>query len=812
MGLTEGELDATVVGEDIARLGAYAVARHGEGALDDAVAAYRRLLALRPDFPEALSNLGVALKDLGRIEEAIAAFRQATAVRPDYAEAYSNLGVALKAAGRLDDAVAACRQAARLAPHRPDMHNNLGVVLMERGLAEDAVACYRLALIIAPDHADSSYNLGNALSAQGDIAGAAAAYRQASVLRPEWFEAVFNLGICLGRLGMVDQAARAFAQAAALRPDDAEAWHSLGATRRELGDLVEAAACLRRAASLRPHHVETVHGLAMALAGLGQSAEALALCRGFVLADPGNAKAWQSFAELLAAHDFGAFGEADRGILVALLGHPNVEPSSVAAAVLSALRADPAISDLLRRVQSADLAADLAADPAAVVAPLAANPLLRTLLSTIPIPDAGFERLLAELRRALLAAVRGLDPTGAALTFCVSLAAQCFLNEYVYPEGADETQAVQRLERDIAAAPDQAPPLWLAVLAAYRPLYRMSWALPLAEGGVPAELAGLVRQQVEQPLAEWLLSPSVIALTGIVDDVSQAVRRHYDENPYPRWTRLGLAAERRSLAATIRSLPGAAGVAVPPGRIEVLVAGCGTGRQAIWCADSYENADILAVDLSLTSLCYAMRQAAAAGFAAIDFCQADILELPALGRRFDVIESVGVLHHMRDPVAGWRILTEMLNPGGLMKIGLYSELGRNAVAAGRALARERGYAAVPADIRRFRQDVQELTEANPGHPASGLARFHDFFTLSECRDLVFHVQEHRFTLAQIAAALPRLGLRFLGFELASSPVAAAYRRRFPEDCAMVDLSNWSRFEADNPATFASMYQFWVVKV
>ena len=47
-----------------------------------------------------------------------------------------------------------------------------------------------------------------------------------------------------------------------------------------------------------------------------------------------------------------------------------------------------------------------------------------------------------------------------------------------------------------------------------------------------------------------------------------------------------------------------------------------------------------------------------------------------LNKKFDIIESAGVLHHMADPVAGWRTLTNCLKPNGLMKIGLYSNLAR----------------------------------------------------------------------------------------------------------------------------------------
>ena len=79
------------------------------------------------------------------------------------------------------------------------------------------------------------------------------------------------------------------------------------------------------------------------------------------------------------------------------------------------------------------------------------------------------------------------------------------------------------------------------------------------------------------------------------------------------------------------------------------------------------------VDLSLASLAYAQRKSNELSFTNIDYLQADILHLHQLGKEFDIIESVGVLHHMDEPMAGWRVLVDLLKPGGLMKIGLYSE-------------------------------------------------------------------------------------------------------------------------------------------
>jgi hypothetical protein len=92
-----------------------------------------------------------------------------------------------------------------------------------------------------------------------------------------------------------------------------------------------------------------------------------------------------------------------------------------------------------------------------------------------------------------------------------------------------------------------------------------------------------------------------------------------------------------------------------------------------------------------------------------------------------------------------------------------------------------------------------------------LAQGEDFYSLSGCRDLVFHVEEHRYTLPRIAAMLVELGLAFIGFEWPDPGALAAYRAQFPEDRTLSDLANWDRFEADRPDTFAGMYRFWVRK-
>ena len=104
---------------------------------------------------------------------------------------------------------------------------------------------------------------------------------------------------------------------------------------------------------------------------------------------------------------------------------------------------------------------------------------------------------------------------------------------------------------------------------------------------------------------------------------------------------------------------------------DVLIAGCGTGQHSIRSATRFKSSNVLAIDLSLSSLAYAKRKTEEHAIKNIEYMQADILDLGKLNKKFDIIESAGVLHHMDNPMAGWKVLTDCLKSSGLMKIGLY---------------------------------------------------------------------------------------------------------------------------------------------
>jgi len=440
------------------------------------------------------------------------------------------------------------------------------------------------------------------------------------------------------------------------------------------------------------------------------------------------------------------------------------------------------------------------------VTPLANDLFLRCAMEATTLPNPQLEVLLGHARAELLrlAGERG-EVDDAIVGFACALARQCFISEYVHVQAEAESGLARglcdRLLRDLASGAAIAP-LALAVVAAYVPLHAMPVADALLRRDWPATVAGLLKVQLREPLEEKGDRAAIATLAPVKNSVSLEVMRQYEENPYPRWTINPLTAfaadqARGRIVAT----------AERQAQLDILIAGCGTGSHAIQIAQVYPNARLLAIDISLSSLAYARRKTRELGLRNIEYGQADILELGAIDRTFDHIESVGVLHHLAEPTAGWRVLVSLLRPGGRMRIGLYSELARRVIVEARTRIAARGYRATADDIARCRQDI--IREADHWRMLIGAK---DFYSMSGCRDLLFNVMEHRFTLPQIAAFLNDHDLSFLAFEPFDDPtVTERFHEQFPGAADEADLDQWHRFEVEHPETFWDMYVFMVGK-
>jgi tetratricopeptide (TPR) repeat protein len=210
------------------------------GATDEALAAYRKAVAARPDFAKAWNNLGNALA--GDAAAAKAAFLRALDASPGYAKANFNLGNLYLAAGDNPAAIAAYQQAIATAPDYVKALSNLAVAHMRSDNWEDALPPAERALALAPTEAGRLEN-------------------------------VAVIAIATQRTGLARRTASRWTE---LAPDEPKAfctcaWAWLAAPG---ADPTEALKVAQRARQLAPKDAEATLVLGRALAAAGQSEQA----------------------------------------------------------------------------------------------------------------------------------------------------------------------------------------------------------------------------------------------------------------------------------------------------------------------------------------------------------------------------------------------------------------------------------------------------------------------------------------------------------------------------------------------------------
>jgi 2-polyprenyl-3-methyl-5-hydroxy-6-metoxy-1,4-benzoquinol methylase len=479
-------------------------------------------------------------------------------------------------------------------------------------------------------------------------------------------------------------------------------------------------------------------------------------------------------------------------------GDPRIEPyferhDAACHAALAAALADP--GTVSRQPLDCLAAAQLRArhglaDPELQLSPrlldaLAGDPLCLALLGETINTDLVLERVFSRARQALVALHPGSpERLDELMPLLAALARQCFANEDLFDTTASEEQRLAGIEQEIARAADAKQTAPLGRLLMLRGLYHPPSeldsaaaiaALPLHELSVQVHAA--IRQMLLEPLAEVALRGSLSRLDPVHEPTSERVRDQYEQNPYPRWLHLPEAGS---------PLPGNAGEPR-----QLLVAGCGTGQHPLRLALANPADQILGLDLSVASLTYGMRMASKLGIDNVTFVQGDLLELSRLGRRFDHIECVGVLQHIRDHRRAWEALAHQLRPGGTMVVGVYSKYARLLVADLRAQIAREEISPTPEGMRSFRRRL--LDDPANASTVSSLERVHDFFTMSMLRDLLFHAYEHTYTVAEIEEIVNQLGLSLLEVRV-DHIIPEAVRERILGRTSVDTFDDWRRLE------------------
>ena len=235
----------------------------------------------------------------------------------------------------------------------------------------------------------------------------------------------------------------------------------------------------------------------------------------------------------------------------------------------------------------------------------------------------------------------------------------------------------------------------------------------------------------------------------------------------------------------------------------ILDAGCGTGVSTDYLCHLNPGAAVMAVDISAGALEVARerirRSGGAKAMRELRIEQRSLLDLAGEGP-FDYINSVGVLHHLREPEAGLQALAGLLRPGGLLHLFLYADGGRWEIhRTQRALARL-AVGSGEEGLRQGRQLLAELPEGNRLRQHHERRWIVDTAADANFADMYLHPQETSYNLERLLAFVASAGLEFAGFSNPEvwSPARLLSGELLERAQGLSQLEQWSLVEELDP--------------
>jgi len=619
------------------------------------------------------------------------------------------------------------------------------------------------------------------------------AFQMAVTLNENDVDSLYNLGLALVKSGVEDEGLSYLNKACTLS-DSPEIAKSIGDIFYKTGDYKSSTYFLLKAYQKDKSDPKLTQTLAISLFQDGDTDRSILLMRSLLLRFPSNESYRAIFTELMNKWTQSEFDSDTKKAIELCLLQEFIRHRNLAPSWCTVFLTDPAYKIIVEfpSLPSAEFNQEKFFD--ALKSPFLCLG-LRRIITAMP----SIENILTHIRRYFILNWENYAswPRGV-LDFLSSLAVQCWYNDYIFFETAEDKQKLQgllvHLEKELLSTKkisDNTAKL-LSLACCFKPLYEIKGFDNHSQFSPSCKktMEPLLKTQFKNPLYETSLIPKIRSFTEIEDATSKAVQKMYENRPYPRWTTVNSTKTSESLRNISANL-------------EVLVAGCGTGQEPCLYASVLPDAKITAIDLSRSSIAYGMRMAEELGYLdRITFLHGDLMKVGELNKKFDYVVSSGVLHHLKEPDKGLAAILDTLKPGGKMSLSLYSKYARDMILNPASnYIKEKGYSSSLDDIRQFRQDIFGLSSDDP---RALCTRAGDFFNLSECNDLLFHIQEHRYTFSLIQEMAERHGLS--PYYVSLSPQRKkVFLEMFPEGL-LSDLGLMDKFEQQHPESFSEMYK------
>ena len=480
----------------------------------------------------------------------------------------------------------------------------------------------------------------------------------------DWIEHSREAGRLMSQ-GYATEAVAIYQKIARSQPRVPEVHNNLAVALKASGSVKEAVKSYRKAIKINPDYVIARKNLARALHQLNRVEEALEQFSLILKKKSYDAELLVELSSLLATTAFIKPSFIARSLFLFLFNQDCIDLQKLSSSALTLVNSNRRFVFFLNTAEKAYGNKT----ECCVLTPKTINdPLLINILSWTIVPSKQIECWITVARQQLLLLIDNADKIDIDEGLLWAIALQCHATEFVFSTTQWEEETTRRISENILNLSHKQ----IAIIAMYLPIGSLKvphdfWQKIALLENTPPGLKLLIERDVLDPSTQEKLCVNIARLSHAEDPVSQRVMQQYELNPYPRWLSIDREKTTQSLRERLKNqFPVKYTDSLNLEKPEIMIAGCGTGRHAISTANRYAGSNVLAIDLSLQSLSYALMQAEKLGQSNIKFAQGDILNLDRLDRRFDLIESSGVLHHMNDPLAGWTTLRNLLKRGGLM--------------------------------------------------------------------------------------------------------------------------------------------------
>lgn len=610
---------------------------------------------------------------------------------------------------------------------------------------------------------------------------------------------LYNLiGIIYAKIQEFDQALSHYEKALEIFPKYSDVYNNLGLLYSDKNLYRLSRQSFEKAIILNPNFKQAIINLSWLHFNQSEYLLSFDLVIKSILIDQNDEKTLIILGNLLNKIQFGKCYEIlYEPIIVLLTKFNHVQPRNIAHSLIGLIKHDDVMKELLKieilKVSNIEFLD--------ILKKLSNFKILITLMELAPVPDVEVETILTQIRKRLIKEKISDHFYPAISQFITALSCQCNINEFLYTETQTETVAIKDLEAQIFNKIKNNSNLSIMdinLLSMYKPLEGLDWAIQINKSSIPEHLSTRITEYEEEKIIKKNIKKYKLD-EGVT---SIKVREQYEENPYPRWIKPLIYNSNTSIIDFFNKHK----IKLKESNNfnlhnpEILVAGCGTGQHAINTASIFKQSNITAIDLSINSLSYALRKSKELKINNITFFQCDILNVAMMKKKFDIIESVGVIHHMQDPMSGLSALLSVLNKNGLLKLGLYSSLGRRNITE---YKKKYLSSDINLELSRIKEHRKNIAE-NVSEKILSIMKFNDFYSLSEFRDMVLHFQEHTFNIKDIKKILSDFNLFFCGFNI-------DYMNASHQNFDVYDLDYWFDLEQKNPDLFQSMYQFWCQK-